>query len=339
MDTVIHNNHVEIDGEQVIIKIKKDELAEHDNESETDSENEHYSGREDDEVSTPHSDQSGDQTTNLLVPKEEHASATVNSAVHTGDKRNGDEPLDDPSRHKKVKQSPASSPSSSSNAATPDSKTTSPLFDMSTVDLIKHVAGLAQMLKEMDSENEERFTKLETEVNKLKAQLLRSSASSLPVSPPLTASSPSLNVSGPKKRGRPPKNGNNNNNNNNNNQQKLTTSSSAVPQQPLPTKHVHVGELIAVRPDPSTTGCNFWIARVIAITKKGFLQVRWFEPFAFIKGWYFLDNKDDEVDVAAVFHTGFELIMKAVEHPSLGHYVDVFRPVEDLSKYDAVFAR
>jgi len=192
-----------------------------------------------------------------------------------------------------------------------------PASDISSVDLLMHVTSVAGMLKELDAEHSERLQRLEDEVQHLKSRLGNNSSSSPITSPfinrestPVTARKSFAPITQS-----PP----------------TFQSKSQKPTDPL---QFTPGEFIAVRVDPSSSNDGYWMARVIGGTpKQGLVRVKWFEKYAPLPGWYFMDTREDLVDPLSIFHRNFELVVKPWKNRA-GHFIDIFRPVEDLASFD-----
>jgi hypothetical protein len=228
-------------------------------------------------------------------------------------------------RHKRetdsdVQEQASKKISPSIDAPTPPESTTSPPSPINAPPnikhLIKHFAEVAQMVKEMDDEHSDRLSKVEMEVARIRSILQQHSliTSHLSMSSPSTGTTSVVNASTTKKKTKGA------------NSQKSSRSSFTV-------SDIHIGELVAVRADRSVTpDAYYWMARVVNVGKST-IRVKWFEPCEFASNWLLFDNKEDEVEVGTIFAKNFEVTLKPVKHPS-GHYVDIYKPVNDLSKLD-----
>jgi len=177
------------------------------------------------------------------------------------------------------------------------------------------------MLKELDAEHSERLSRLEEEVTKLKQRL--GNSSSLPPSPTITKeATPPATGPGRKKK----------------DQETPTPPATPPAVQPKAQKpdplHYSPGEFIAVRVDPSSSADGYWMARVIPGTpKQGLVRVKWFEKYAPLPGWYFMDTREDLVDPLSIFHRNFELCVKPWKNRA-GHFIDIYRPSVDIAGFD-----
>lgn len=176
-----------------------------------------------------------------------------------------------------------------------------------------HVTSVAGMLKELDNEHSERLQRLEDEVAQLKARLGGTTPSSPVTSTSLTKDSPTMRKATPVSQSPP-------------------VQKSQKPVDPL---QFTPGEFIAVRVDPTTSQDGYWMARVIpGPPKGGLVKVKWFEKYAPLPGWYFMDTREDLVDPMSIFHRNFELVVKPWKNRA-GNFVDIFRPLSDLTSFDA----
>jgi hypothetical protein len=244
----------------------------------------------------------GDESDNAASPKHDNSNGQT--------KREAEDNGVEKQSSKKIRSSPDASAPVDPPSPAPPSPTKLP----PNIDLIKHIAEVAQMVKEMDDEHSDRLSKVEMEVIRIRSILQQHSL----ITSHLSMSSPSLTTPS-------------------SNASAKRRSKNAKGSQKRPSfslSDIHAGELVAVRADRTVTpDAYYWIARVMSVGKS-LVRVKWFEPCEFASSWFLFDNKEDEIEVGTIFAKNFELTLKPVKHPS-GHYVDIYKPVNDLGKFDA----